>query len=284
MSFFHQPALETKLRSLFDSSPVAPPRCNDVDGEYISDVVTACMLGGPCARLICGAEVREVRVGDDGAISLSVECLAPPCTQTTISCRCSTVCKAFLSCTKNISRRFLLAADGASSSVRKQFNAAYAGTSAASQWFIVDAVAASAEAEAQLLQRWPNFNFCCGCDIVFVHARTPSCPAHHRWEFLLQPNGGTASAAALLRSVGVDVSLVRVIREVQPAFCPTCALFDPHIRFSTRSTVAPHLNGCFGAESLSSATLPTACHRSGRKASQPVSTTHVIFAGRSSAC
>jgi hypothetical protein len=116
----------------------------------------------------------------------------------------------------SVSRRFLLAADGASSSIRKQLNAAYTGTTASSQWFIVDAVAASPDAEAALLERWPDFNFCCGCDTVFVHARTPSSPAHHRWEFLLQSDGGAPSSAALLRSVGVPASLVRIIREVRP--------------------------------------------------------------------
>jgi hypothetical protein len=52
----------------------------------------------------------------------------------------------------HVSCRFLLAADGASSGIRKQFNSEYSGTSASSQWYIVDAVAASPAAEAALLQ------------------------------------------------------------------------------------------------------------------------------------
>ena len=102
--------------------------------------------------------------------------------------------------------------------MRKQLGAAYTGTSAASRWYIVDAVSVSPKAEALLLQRWPNFNFCCGCDTVFVHARTPSSPAHHRWEFLLQPDDDAPSSRALLRRIGVDAALVRVIREVQYSF------------------------------------------------------------------
>ena len=114
--------------------------------------------------------------------------------------------------------RFLLAADGASSGVRKQLGAAYTGTSAASRWYIVDAVSVSPEAEALLLQRWPDFNFCCGSDTVFVHARTPSSPAHHRWEFLLQPDDTAPSSQALLPRIGVNTALVRVVREVQYSF------------------------------------------------------------------
>jgi 3-(3-hydroxy-phenyl)propionate hydroxylase len=112
-------------------------------------------------------------------------------------------------------RRFLLAADGASSGVRKQLHASYTGSSSASQWLIVDAVASSPEAEQLLLQHWANFNFCCGCDTVFVHARTPSTPAHHRWEFLLQGQGALPSSRSLLLRIGVDVSLVHIIREVR---------------------------------------------------------------------
>ena len=102
--------------------------------------------------------------------------------------------------------------------MRKQLHAAYAGTSAASQWYIVDAVCVSPQAEAALLHHWSNFNFCCGCDTVFVHARTPTSPAHHRWEFLLPSHCPIApSSSDLLRRIGVDAALVRVIREVQRA-------------------------------------------------------------------
>jgi hypothetical protein len=76
----------------------------------------------------------------------------------------------------------------------------------------------SLEAQATLLQHWSNFNFCCGSDTVFVHARTPSAPAHHRWEFLLQRDGSAPSSSALLREIGVDSSLVRIIREVKTTF------------------------------------------------------------------
>ncbi len=217
VSFFHQPTLETKLRSLFDRPPAAAPHC---DGTSVSDIVAACMSHGPCARLICGAEVSDVRVGEDGAVSLSVACLAPSSIPTNLRCRCCAAPRQFFEVILSASRRFLVAADGASSGIRKRFDAVYAGTSASSRWLIVDAVAACAEAEALLLERWPNFNFCCGLDTVFVHARTPCAPAHHRWEFLLPSNDCAPSSAALLRAVGVDASHVRIVREVKSALAP----------------------------------------------------------------
>ena len=104
--------------------------------------------------------------------------------------------------------------------IRKSFGALFAGSSASSQWYIIDAVAASPEAEATLLHNWPDFNFCCGHDTVFVHARTPSSPAHHRWEFLLPPGSAAPCSSSLLRTVGVQPSLVRILREVCPAHVP----------------------------------------------------------------
>jgi hypothetical protein len=104
--------------------------------------------------------------------------------------------------------------------IRKSFGALFAGSSASSQWYIIDAVAASPEAEAALLHSWPDFNFCCGHDTVFVHARTPSSPAHHRWEFLLPPGSAAPCSSSLLRTVGVQPSLVRILREVCHALVP----------------------------------------------------------------
>jgi hypothetical protein len=97
--------------------------------------------------------------------------------------------------------------------------------------YIIDAVAASPEAEATLLHSWPNFNFCCGHDTVFVHARTPSSPAHHRWEFLLPPGSAAPCSSSLLRTVGVQPSLVRILREVYDTPSCQCSALARRLHF-----------------------------------------------------
>ena len=74
VSFFHQPSLESEMRALFDSAPEAQTSCSGGDhADSIADVVDACCSGAPCARLIKGAEVKDVKMGDDGAASLSIK-------------------------------------------------------------------------------------------------------------------------------------------------------------------------------------------------------------------
>lgn len=103
VSFFHQPTLESKLRALFDSSHAGPSLAdtslgNGADEPAIGEIAAACLSRAPCARLILGAEVRDVHVGDDGAVSLSVELLARPSTRTALSCRFSPLRARRLSC------------------------------------------------------------------------------------------------------------------------------------------------------------------------------------------
>jgi hypothetical protein len=98
VSFFHQPSLESKLRSLFDAQPCCP----STDDTAISAAAAACLSSGPCARLLRGVEVSGVSVCADGTVSLSAECVsvradgtvslsaectARPSTRTALSCR-----------------------------------------------------------------------------------------------------------------------------------------------------------------------------------------------------
>ena len=83
VSFFHQPSLESKLRSLFDAQPCCP----STDDTAISAAAAACLSSGPCARLLRGVEVSGVSVRADGTVSLSAECTARPSTRTALSCR-----------------------------------------------------------------------------------------------------------------------------------------------------------------------------------------------------
>jgi hypothetical protein len=261
VSFFHQPTFESALFSMFDAAATQPTAASDAGLDCVRAAAEACSSSpGPCALLVRGAEVHSVRVSDDGVVSVSVTPPSPSSAATSLSCRfappphphlfqpATTILSRAAPLLPFISRRrFLLAADGASSSVRKQLRTAYAGTSAASQWYIVDAVCVSPQAEAALLHHWSNFNFCCGCDTVFVHARTPSSPAHHRWEFLLPSHSPLApppSSSHLLRRIGVDPTLVRVIREVRRACTCTCASPPPslsnplQVQYSFHSRVA----------------------------------------------
>ena len=84
VSFFHQPTLERKLRSLFDAPEAS---CDDAAG--VAAVVAACCKGAPCARLVRGGEVSGVSVGDDGIVSLSVtRGDDASCAVAALSCRC----------------------------------------------------------------------------------------------------------------------------------------------------------------------------------------------------
>lgn len=90
VSFFHQPSLESEMRALFDSAPEAQTSCSGGDhADSIADVVDACCSGAPCARLIKGAEVKDVKMGDDGAASLSIKRCSHSSTRSprAISCR-----------------------------------------------------------------------------------------------------------------------------------------------------------------------------------------------------
>ena len=116
-----------------------------------------------------------------------------------------------------ISARFVLASDGASSFVRKTLGIPFIGTSYPDEkWLVVDVVTS----DPQITQSWLNFNFICDPNRILVHCPLPGRQGTRRFEFLLKQNESGDSmntpknVRALLESIGVNYSAVTIIRSV----------------------------------------------------------------------
>jgi 3-(3-hydroxy-phenyl)propionate hydroxylase len=116
-----------------------------------------------------------------------------------------------------ISTRFVLASDGASSFVRKSLEIPYIGTSYPDEkWLVVDV----ATSDPNITQTWTNFNFICDPNRILVHCPVPGRQGARRFEFLLKHNelgdsmNTPSNVKSLLESIGVKYSNVTILRSV----------------------------------------------------------------------
>lgn len=122
--------------------------------------------------------------------------------------------------------RFVLAADGGASGVRKGLGIPFEGSSAPDEpWLVIDVEAE----DPALCARWQFFNFVSDGRRPFVHVPLPGPAGGRRFEFVLLPHEAAtpeatrraqepAACDALLRSIGVDPASVRVVRRAVYVF------------------------------------------------------------------
>ena len=192
--FFHQPTYEARLRQeafeIMDSPLTKEGQRFSEDRDYVPRLefceVTNIVTGSTGKSNLRGQRVLITAKNKDG---LFIE----------------------------ISARFVLASDGASSFVRKTLGIPFIGTSYPDEkWLVVDVVTS----DPQITQSWLNFNFICDPNRILVHCPLPGRQGTRRFEFLLKQNESGDSmntpknVRALLESIGVNYSAVTIIRSV----------------------------------------------------------------------
>lgn len=116
--------------------------------------------------------------------------------------------------------RFVIAADGGTSGVRKGLGVAFEGSSSPDEpWVVVDVESD----DPALCARWQYFNFVGDGRRPFVHVPLPGPRGGRRFEFVLLPHEASEAQTpeacdALLRSIGVDPAAVRVVRRAVYVF------------------------------------------------------------------
>ena len=116
--------------------------------------------------------------------------------------------------------RFVIAADGGTSGVRKGLGVPFEGSSSPDEpWVVVDVESD----DPALCARWQYFNFVGDGRRPFVHVPLPGPRGGRRFEFLLLPHEASEAQTpeacdALLRSIGVDPAAVRVVRRAVYVF------------------------------------------------------------------
>lgn len=190
--FFHQPTYEARLR-------------HEAFGDIMDD--PSARKGGSldedCPRLqFC--EVTNIVTGSAGSAKSRGQ-------------RVLITAKDKSGSLFQISARFVLASDGASSFVRKSLEIPFVGTSYPDEkWLVVDV----ATSDPQIAKSWLNFNFICDPNRILVHCPLPGRQGMRRFEFLLKHDeigdsmNTPSNVKILLESIGVKYSDVTIIRSV----------------------------------------------------------------------
>ena len=121
---------------------------------------------------------------------------------------------------RSATARFVIAADGGASGVRKALGVSFEGSSSPDEpWLVIDCETE----DPAITARWQFFNFVSDGRRPFVHVPLPGPRGGRRFEFMLLPHEAAtpeamqaaqepAACDALLQSVGVDPLCVRVLR------------------------------------------------------------------------
>lgn len=220
-AFFDQPSFERALRDLL-AAHASTVRLQL--GERVVDVRTETTGGSGTGNDTVVVETAVTGSTDDdgGSISGSAGSAGSAAGAASTGAGASAAAAAGASRRQAQYRcRYLLAADGGASFVRRHLRIPFEGTTFPDQpWLVVDVETSDPAVAAA----WQAFNFICAPQRPFVHVPLPGPAGGRRYEFMLHPHESPDAMNTppvihrLLHSIGVPLAAVTIVRSVVYTF------------------------------------------------------------------